>query len=437
MIQGVRAFAIAAIFALGACGGAGGDAATRGGSSATAEESGDGDLFDVGSGDAGGNCDPDSDGGMMGEEYDFINLWVANSTDGTVSKIDTRQQKEVARYRTAAEPSDPSRTSVNLLGDMVVVNRGGSITKILGRTESCPDQNGLDGLQTSTGPNDVLAWGQDDCVAWHRELTQTTGNQNQWGPRPVAWEGAELDPDTCTANPRVWVGWYANGANKGEFRRLDGHTGDVQDEVSVPWAGAMWGPYGGAVNKQGDFWVIGWQRGPLVRIHEDGSTYDVYDIPDHPGGLENWTYGIALDESGRPWISSRASVMYFDPETEEFGWIDTGNEMMRGMGADRDGNIWVAVEEDAFEDCALAVFDYEHDQLLAEAIKLPGCSDPVGVSADAEGFVWVIDHGAQLAFRVDPETYMVEQSVGGLINPYTYSDMTGAGLNLVFRPQEG
>jgi hypothetical protein len=39
-----------------------------------------------------------------------------------------------------------------------------------------------------------------------------------------------------------------------------------------------------------------------------------------------------------------------------------------------------------------------------------------------------------MAFKVNPDTYQVELTVGGLVNPYTYSDMTGAGLNLQVNP---
>ncbi len=41
---------------------------------------------------------------------------------------------------------------------------------------------------------------------------------------------------------------------------------------------------------------------------------------------------------------------------------------------------------------------------------------------------------AQSAFKVDPDTYQVALEVPGLVLPYTYSDMTGAGLNLVVNP---
>jgi hypothetical protein len=418
---------------LTACNGGLGGSATQGGSSATADGDSEatGTIYDIPVEDVPGNCEPGEE-----DEYDFVNLWVANSPIGMVSKIDTRQRKEVGRYQTSPDTEgDPSRTSVNMLGDMVVVNRAGSITKIIGRTETCPDTNGQNGIQTSTGADDVFAWGEDECVAWHTQLTDSTGLENRWGPRPVAWEGSDVN-EICDANPRVWVGFYDFHDNEGEFRRLDGQTGEVVDDVAVPWSGETWGPYGGAVNKEGDFWVIGWGTGPLVRIDADGATYDVHQIPEHWSGMTR-TYGIALDAYGRPWISSMGSVLNYDPETDEFTWLDTGNESMRGMGADRNGHIWIAVEEDAFEECGLAIIDYESMSVLAAHKNLDGCSEPVGVSVDADGWVWVVDQGAQLAFRVDPETWVEEKLIGGLVLPYTYSDMTGAGLNLVIRPEEG
>ena len=396
-----------------------------------------GEHYDVG-GTGGGGCEEgNGTGGMTGEEPEFINLWVANSPEDTVSKIDTRAGVEVARYKTGPVGADPSRTSVNLAGDMVVVNRGGSITKILGSYDQCPDINGVAGLQTSTGPGDVYEWGGDDCVAWHKELPLTeagTPGQYAAGPRPVAWEGG--DPDTCYTNPRVWVGWYDKPANQGTFQRLDGNNGATLDEVRVPWNGLNWGPYGGAVNKEGDFWTIGWQQGPLVRIDSDGVNYEVFPVPAPPTG-QLWTYGMALDEFGRPWIASAGNVLHFDPGSKQFQWIDTGNTSLRGVGADREGRVWFAVDSKANGGCGLAVVDYMTKTLLAPAISLSGCVQPVGVSVDMEGYVWVVDQGGSKAFQVDPDTYQTVQTIGGLVSPYTYSDMTGAGLGLVTNPPVG
>lgn len=54
-----------------------------------------------------------------------------------------------------------------------------------------------------------------------------------------------------------------------------------------------------------------------------------------------------------------------------------------------------------------------------------------------DGAVWVVDRDADRAFKIDPITYAVLMEVAGLSDPYTYSDMTGAGLSLVTYPPEG
>ena len=72
--------------------------------------------------------------------------------------------------------------------------------------------------------------------------------------------------------------------------------------------------------------------------------------------------------------------------------------------------------------------------VIEQLIPLPGCSNPWGVAVDIEGYVWAPDMSASVAFKVDPETHQVVHTVQGLVGPYTYSDMTGAGLGLVINP---
>lgn len=71
--------------------------------------------------------------------------------------------------------------------------------------------------------------------------------------------------------------------------------------------------------------------------------------------------------------------------------------------------------------------------MVDDHIDLPGCSSPIGVSIDKDGFVWVVDQGANKAYKVNPADYST-QEVTGLLGPYTYSDMTGSGLGLVIDP---
>jgi hypothetical protein len=378
-----------------------------------------------------GDCS-DGEGGGNGEgEFEFSYIWIANSPQGTVSKIDTQTGVEEGRYRTGPDDPDPSRTSVNQFGDAAVANRSGSVTKIIADVEDCEDQNN-NGFQTSTGPNDILAWGEDDCVVWHRHLVDV--EMNQHGPRPIAWEATDPEAGTCNyPPPRLWVGWWQDpSGDVGVFHRLDGASGETVDMVEVPtwnWGDKQTGPYGGAVTSDGDFWVTGYY-GPAIKIDAVSLDVTYYDpLPD------SGYYGMSLDANERVWVGGcDGKIYHLDPfgnDTPEE--IATIEGRARGVQVDREGRAWFAGNNP----CRLLMVDVTTKQLVEDAIPLPGCQMPVGVSIDVEGYVWVVDRDAEKAYKVDPDTYQVELEVTGLIEPYTYSDMTGAALNLVENPPQG
>ena len=79
---------------------------------------------------------------------------------------------EEGRYVTRpGQTGDPSRTSVNLVGDVAVANRNGGLTKVYARSEKCAESNGMPGIQTSTDSN-YLPWGVEECVAWHTPMNR-------------------------------------------------------------------------------------------------------------------------------------------------------------------------------------------------------------------------------------------------------------------------
>jgi hypothetical protein len=377
----------------------------------------DGDVAGCGAGD----------GEDQESEAEFSYIWIGNSPEGTVSKVDTETGVELGRYRTSAGLDSPSRTSVNQFGDVAVGNRGpnGSITKIAARLEDCVESNGVAGIQTSAGPGDILAWGQDECVLWNAPMPV---NDYARGPRGVAWEGGEIDPQTCTntvPNPRLWISWRGDG-NTIEIRRLDGATGAILDTTSALGGGGR--TYGGAVNGEGDFWIA--TRGGVDNlIHVDSVTLvtTVFDVPSGDN------YGMAVDADGDPWVvgyNDGANHIYrLDVATGTFVDVGSGGRY-RGVQADREGRVWIAGNAP----CRLALADAATDTLVDDAIAVPGCVTPVGISIDWQGFVWMVDQGASKAFKIDPTTHAVVLTVEGLDHPYTYSDMTGAGLDLVVNP---
>ncbi len=378
--------------------------------------------FDVGSPENPGGCT----GG--GSDYAFSTIWIANSPEGTVSKIDTRTGTELARYVTGPESSpDPSRTSVNLQGNVAVGNRGGSIATIANRLADCVDQDGDGQIQTSTGAQDVLAWGEDECVLWHADLP-FSGDNHTGGPRAVAWDVGETPASACDdAEPRVWVGWRDMPGDTVLLRRLDGKTGETDAEVAIDSWDGRWGhgSYGGAVDGENNFWALGtWST--LIRV--DGVTLDV----DRWENSEHNAYGIAIDADGNPWLAGfDGRLTHFDVASETF--VDHGNPgpgRLRGLAIDVDGYAWIAGNND----CGLVQFDIMSETVVDAGIALPGCSNPVGVSIDVDGHVWVVDRDSSEAYRLDPADGDI-LTVEGLVNPYTYSDMTGAGLGLVFPPE--
>ncbi len=371
------------------------------------------------------------EGGGVGS-FDFSYIWIANSTAGTVSKIDTVTAVEVARYYTSPYEGDgdPSRTAVNRVGDAAVTSRAGGTAKIAAASDRCDDLNHNGVIDTSSGPDDVLPWGSDECVRWYAELAGGGGDPlNHQGPRPTAWD-AGTGADPCS---RLWVGWWHRGQNRGYFRRLDGEDGSTLDEVEVPdWdmssTAKVWGPYGGAVDASGDFWVLG-RAGPLVRIDGESLAVDRWELPEGTDG-----YGIALDGFGRPWIAgNKGDVSRFDPADETFTTLvvpgKVGGRILRGLAIDRNGHAFIA----ANYPCALVEIDTNAMAVLDDAIALPGCDTPVGVAVDVDGRVWLPDQVAGLALRYDPASGTTV-ATEGLDHPYTYSDMTGVGFDLVINP---
>lgn len=378
----------------------------------------------------GGNpCEGMGGGGNM---FEYSYLWVANSPQGTVSKIDTQMATEVARYASGPNgATDPSRTSVSSDGKFAVVaNRNGGLTMIAAEPDDCVDLNNNGMIDTSQGPNDIKAWGADECVRWNIPLPATGSS----GPRPVSWTIGEQDPITCQyAAGDVWIGWYDLNQNTGYFRLVEGMTGNTIDEVAVPnWSGMNWGPYGGAIDSENNFWAIGWgQNGPVVKIEADTH------IATHYGSAGGWIYGMGLDLAGNTWAGGcgNGNVYRFHKQNEQWTQVATipGVSCLRGLQVDFDGIAWIAKNGP----CGLAAIDtnVEPPQVINANIGIAGCSTPVGVSIDAEGYVWVVDQGASRAFKIDPDTYQIAAQVQGLVSPYTYSDMTGAGIAAQVDPQ--
>jgi hypothetical protein len=457
---------LACLTALAGCGGSatdGGDAATsqgtgiegaetgdgnEGNSNSNSNSNGDGDGDpgdgdpgdgDPGDGDPGdgdpGDGDPDDGGsnhkfdlgtipdssnqgcGLSNGGADFSYIWMANSGQGTVTKLNTDTMIEEGRYRMRPDGGgDPSRTSVSLSGNVAISARhnGGGVTKFWANHENCEEQNGMPGLQTSSGANDILAWDVEECHAWHQPFV----GKGYWTNRPMAWAPGDFNEGTCEwTNEMVWTSGTGNGGV--EVLLLDGETGDIAETVLIPeMNGGMM--YGGAVDGDGNFWGLEYATW-LVRVDRDDFTHQLFPIPGGPG------YGIAVDVEGRVWTCGDGHASRFDPDTEQ--WQTTPGASGGGIGGCMTDGA-TTLYHSRYPNGVMVAIDTESVTIIDEYI-IPDYVH--GVSIDFTGKVWGVTFAGSQVFRLDVETEEV-LTYGGLIGAYTYSDMTGFGLSSVAQP---
>ena len=353
-----------------------------------------------------------------GSDQPLSHIWIANSPEGTISKINTETLEEEGRYATHESFGDPSRTSVNLNGNVAVANRNGGLAKFWANPEHCVDQNGTPGIQTSSGAGDVLAFGEDDCMAWSTAMTCGSN-------RPAAWTTGVLDEGSCTyQDANFWT------VCDQDILLLDGDSGEILETLDIGTDGAF--AYGGAADADGNFWIIDFGTfngggmggkgkgswGTLVRV--DYETLDVshYSLPN------SGAYGITVDGEGRPFVCS-STVARFD--LENLTW-DEATEYSGGGGCMYDGmgRVWHGGYGDGGGGGGATIFGFNTETLELEAeLTVPDYTH--GISIDAQGHVWGVAGWGSEAYKVDPNNGDVE-TFSGLNGAYTYSDMTGVGL---------
>ena len=333
---------------------------------------------------------------------DFNFLWIANSTDwsrGTISKIDTVNKKEVARYFTVTchsqpgaascvdingAPLDqaigqsPSRTAVDYNFDVWVANRAPtgtpSATKIASAVEDCVDRDGNGSIETSTdrdGDGQITVdcdgdgkpdnaktictaaglagkppefYGDDDeCLL----MTVSYSSKGAYG-RSVC-----LSPSNEAKSSDVWVG--TNQLTQNAFYRIGGATGKLSGPYNLPGTFAA---YGCVVDSKGVLWATGWVTG----VTNAASTFINTKNPAQVGTVisppKAWGssafYGITIDGNDHVWYGGSTSgrIYRYKPDRTSFDSLAQGTwtgltspkifGYTRGLGADMRGMIWVA-----------------------------------------------------------------------------------------------
>ena len=407
----------------------------------------------------------DGDGALVlhSEMDQRFDAWIANSSEGRVTKLDTRDGRQIGQYHSvltgpdndARDPDDfcdgdgggncPSRTAVDLLGAVYVGNRAsggqGTVTKIAGFRDDCIDRNGNGKIDTSEDLNhngviDFEIEGefkgqQDECLLW----TVNVGGLDSV-PRAL----------TVSADGHVWVGLH------GESRvvELDPSDGKQLSSIAVPG----FNPYGAAIDGAGKIWFTEALTGNILAIDSVTKTAGRSISVPTPGGRCKGSYGIAVDASGRVWIPGFTCPYAFGYDPKSKQWLTVpipGAGVTRGIAADDRGRVYIASSHDhiAVSDnysgkwleavpeeglARLTVFD----GVDGGNIRVFGTADDplpgqmaIGVGLDSNRRAWLVNQQSGTATLVDTSTGQVESYAVG-DGPYTYSDFTGFSLRKLF-----
>lgn len=351
-------------------------------------------------------------------------LWVPNSNQGTISKVDTRTGMELGRYRVCPDGvyGNPSRTTVDLNGNCWVGNRRTGTAVKVGLLESGGhvDRNGDGIIQTSRDLNgngvidaaEVLAWGADECVLLEVVVipgkegvfvpgTYTAGYANDdWNPGP---RGIAID-----AAGDLWLGSF--GLRK--YHKINGSTGEILRAIDVSSVNHT--PYGAVIDRNGIIWSSGSDKNHVLRLDPLSETWQVI-------ALGHYSYGLGLDNNGHLFVSGweNSKLTRIDIGTGVKDWTLNGVYQSRGVAVTADGDVWTANSGPG------TVTRFSNDGAIKATVEVG--NTPTGVAVDADGKVWVVNNGDEYVKRIDPATNAVDlaRALPSGTNHYGYSDMTG------------
>lgn len=331
------------------------------------------------------------------------NIWVPNTQDGTLSKINTATLKEEGRYYTQPDHSGaPSGTSVSLTGNVAVANLHGGLTKFYVDIDDCR------GTETSVG-SEPLSFNEEDCMAWHTSMRYATPQY------VVVWTLDYSDEVEGQVDEKVWTSGSPDRKSV-EVALIDGETGVIEETTRIPSVPANnFGIYSAAADSEGNFWGLAVGSGWLV-------TVDVNTLEARTWPTEGGKFWLTIDHEGYVWTCSN-TVTRFDPTSEIWTQIDA--DAIGGCVADGE-TLWLAGDE---------LSGINRKTFVVERSFSPLPNNVHGIGVDSDGYVWVVSMDDS-AYRVDPETGDVE-TVGALIGPYAQGDMTGSALRGVLGGREG
>ena len=364
-------------------------------------------------------------------------LWVANSNDHNVARIDT-QSGRVLSVTTFGRNINPSRTAVDLDFNCWVAARE-SDTKLykidartgalIGNTERTGEQgrgvvinaNGDVWASTSYALNGSTYWKRYNPQTFQTLQTITV---------PHGSYGLVIDPYGKMFSPTSWLG----GSTVTRVNSENGAVEQVWDLEAASCSSCYF--YGITADLNGDVWGGYWAQGGWPAAHYVMWLDGQYNCPN---GAQSCTlsqgHGIRRIIDVLPTIRQRIPAA-----SESVG--------ARGLAVDANGFVWAVFNDAGRTGTPSYVVKLDGrtgDPLVAAATG----NNTVGITPDADGFIWVVNqagggpnlvsHPCPSGFSGNGTVTKLRSSDGSVVatyptcgnGPYTYSDMAGYHLRAV------
>ncbi len=330
------------------------------------------------------------------QDKHFSYIWLANSGEGTISKIDIDTGQELAKYYTGKEVNTkPCYIAVDIEGNCWVVNyNSGTVLKILVSDYIDKNNNGIkdtsfdfneDGQITD---DEVLPWGEDEVVI---EITDFIENK----PVTIA-----VDKEN-----RIWIG-LANPA-KYIILRSDGTYISEVDIIGIPFITTA--------SSKGFIWSYNRELNLMEVIDLKNMTY-----------IGNYTFedrikDFILDGNGQVWgITDGNKLFRFNIEEEKTVYFSVPDRDFRGIANDMGNNIWLLSA-----DKKLLCFNTKGKPVYYKNLKIDEI-EPDGIIIDYKN-IWTINSKSDSISKFDMKgNYISTYSCGSF--PINRGDITGYKL---------
>jgi hypothetical protein len=387
------------------------------------------------------------------QTFEYPWVWVTNYRDttttdrrGTISKIDARTYKEVARYQ--GPGGFVSRTAVDRFGNVWVECRGANaVIQILDEQNwsLAFDFNGNGQLDTSRDlnnngciePSEMLPFGQDELVVRYYRLSRygTFPRAVGFDLNGYLWVGLDDNDRLLQIDPNLPVGTFGP--------HVGGGIPPVLENLAAPVSGGG-SVYGFVTAPSGYMYCAAILQS---RIYEwcpgdpdvSGDAQITQVVITTQGGRTAQPYGIGVDPNCTIWAadwSGNGYLIKWDPSAGQAGMQISSQGVPgrhRGVNVDLSGNVWTSVSIPPGADRLVRWVP----ATLTPTIYSDTCSSThsgIGIA-----------FGGQIVNPAAPETgvtrvtFFTYDPIGNAINltgcvdcpglnPYNYNDFTGAVL---------